>query len=98
MVHIIQGFIGFVSFEFIYKPKIVYILISRRSCKRAGTRFYTRGIDDEGEVANYVETEQLIYAGPDVVSHVQVRGSVPLFWEQRGIDGIQSTLAMTRTL
>ena len=30
-------------------------LISRLSCKRAGTRFNTRGVDDDGNVANFVE-------------------------------------------
>lgn len=43
---IVQGFIGILNFEFMYKPKVVYALISRRSNRRAGTRFYTRGIND----------------------------------------------------
>lgn len=30
-------------------------LISRLGWKRAGTRFNTRGVDDEGNVANFVE-------------------------------------------
>jgi len=33
------------------------MLISRRSRKRAGTRYNARGGDDEGNVANFVETE-----------------------------------------
>jgi hypothetical protein len=36
------------------------ILISRLSCLRAGTRFNIRGVNDDGNVANYVETEQII--------------------------------------
>jgi len=32
-------------------------LISRRSRKRAGTRYNARGLDDEGNVANFCETE-----------------------------------------
>ena len=35
------------------------ILISRRSRKRAGTRFNARGVDEDGLVANFVETEQI---------------------------------------
>ena len=35
-------------------------LISRLSCERAGTRFNVRGTNDEGHVANFVETEQVI--------------------------------------
>ena len=34
-------------------------LISRLSCERAGTRFNVRGTNDEGHVANFVETEQV---------------------------------------
>lgn len=49
-------------------------------------------------MANYVETEQLIFIGRDVISHIGIRGSVPLFWEQKGIDGIQSKLTMSRSL
>ncbi|KAH6689111.1 synaptojanin-2 [Plectosphaerella plurivora] len=58
-------------------------VISRLSCRRAGTRFNSRGIDDDGNVANFVETET-IYWSPrgTLFSYGQVRGSVPLFWEQ----------------
>ncbi|RLV89996.1 Polyphosphatidylinositol phosphatase INP52 [Spathaspora sp. JA1] len=59
-------------------------VISKQSWKRAGTRYNTRGIDDDGNVANYVETE-FIYFNPShnsIFSFVQIRGSVPTFWEQ----------------
>jgi hypothetical protein len=59
-----------------------YILVSRRSCYRAGTRFHTRGIDEKGNVANNVETEQTIYYQGALLSCVQTRGSIPLFWKQ----------------
>ncbi|KAG6041285.1 hypothetical protein E4U41_005113 [Claviceps citrina] len=60
-----------------------FSLISRLSCRRAGTRFNARGIDDDGNVANFVETET-IFCSPagTLFSYVQVRGSVPVFWEQ----------------
>ena len=35
-------------------------LISRRSRHRAGTRYFTRGLDDQGHAANYNETEQVL--------------------------------------
>ncbi|XP_052606848.1 synaptojanin-2 isoform X3 [Peromyscus californicus insignis] len=60
-------------------------LISRISCERAGSRFLTRGINDDGHVSNFVETEQTIYMDDGVSSFVQIRGSVPLFWEQPGL-------------
>lgn len=49
-----------------------YILVSRRSVYRAGTRFYVRGIDTEGQVANFVETEQIVQYEGNKYSYVQV--------------------------
>ncbi|UJR35353.1 hypothetical protein I4U23_028111 [Adineta vaga] len=59
-------------------------LISRLSCERAGTRFNVRGVNDDGAVANFVETEQvvLLYRQHNYSSFVIVRGSIPLFWHQ----------------
>lgn len=34
-------------------------LISRLGWKRAGTRFNTRGVDDDGNCANFVEVKRL---------------------------------------
>jgi hypothetical protein len=39
---------------------LTYILISRRSRHRGGTRYFTRGLDDQGHASNYNETEQII--------------------------------------
>ena len=58
-------------------------LISRLSCRRAGTRFNARGIDDDGNVANFVETETVFWSPVGLCfSYSQIRGSVPIFWEQ----------------
>lgn len=35
-------------------------LISRLSWKRAGTRFNSRGVDDDGNTANFVEVRPLL--------------------------------------
>lgn len=59
------------------------VLISRRSCERAGTRMHMRGADTAGNVANFVETEQLVFAGTARASFVITRGSIPLQWTQR---------------
>ncbi|KAF7992176.1 hypothetical protein HCN44_001501 [Aphidius gifuensis] len=61
------------------------VVVSRLSCERAGTRFNVRGSNDDGNVANFVETEQIIYLDNEVTSYIQTRGSVPLFWEQPGV-------------
>ncbi|PLB36711.1 SacI domain and endonuclease/exonuclease/phosphatase family protein [Aspergillus candidus] len=61
-------------------------IISRQSSRRAGTRFNSRGIDDDGNVANFVETEIILWTPPGITfSYVQVRGSVPIFWEQAAV-------------
>ena len=36
-------------------------VVSRRSRHRAGTRYKRRGVDAEGHVANYVESEQVCF-------------------------------------
>lgn len=50
---IIQGYVSFFEI-FLQGTKIFYILISRRSLKKGGTRYFDRGIDDNGNVANFV--------------------------------------------
>ncbi|KAF8078309.1 SacI homology domain-containing protein [Lyophyllum atratum] len=82
---------------FIHGRHMQLCLISRRSRFRAGTRYFRRGIDHEGHVANFNETEQLLLVeGPTTpgahrisddmfaskLSFVQIRGSVPLFWAE----------------
>ena len=57
-------------------------ILSRRSTKRAGTRFFRRGVDFDGYVANFVETEQIIEHKDSLASFVQIRGSIPFFWTQ----------------
>ncbi|KAM4729609.1 phosphatidylinositide phosphatase SAC2 isoform 2-T2 [Anableps anableps] len=65
-------------------PRFTVALISRRSRHRAGMRYKRRGVDTDGHVANYVETEQLIHVHSHTLSFVQTRGSVPVFWSQVG--------------
>lgn len=60
-----------------------HLVISRRSCRRAGTRYHCRGADEAGEVANFVESEQIFSCGDRHFAFVQVRGSVPLLWSQQ---------------
>lgn len=73
-------------------------MISRLSWKRAGARFRTRGIDDDGQVANFVETELILALESVTMSYVQIRGSVPLFWQQpqAGLGTLQQKVEITR--
>ncbi|KAK3717063.1 hypothetical protein LTR37_006118 [Vermiconidia calcicola] len=62
-------------------------LISRRSVKRAGLRYMRRGIDDDGNVANTVETEQVLSTmtwkpSDKAFSLIQTRGSIPMHFSQ----------------
>lgn len=81
------------------EPASSLTIISRLSCKRAGTRFNARGIDDDGNVANFVETETIFWSPNGVCfSYVQIRGSIPLFWEQSaGLLPQQQKVVITRS-
>lgn len=92
---------GYVRQEYIFLPigRISLTIIGRRSTKYAGTRFLKRGANPTGNVANYVETEQIVWdmassgnvADGRFSSFVQMRGSVPMRWSQdpstRGVVG-----------
>lgn len=88
LLYIIHGFCG-QSKLLIYGRPVYVTLIARRSSRFAGTRFLKRGANCEGDVANEVETEQIIHdasvmslSAGSFSSCVQVRGSVPLHWSQ----------------
>ncbi|KAF2497260.1 SacI domain-containing protein [Lophium mytilinum] len=70
------------------KKDFLLTIISRRSIKRAGLRYLRRGVDDEGNAANSVETEQILSTTTwdstedKIYSFTQYRGSIPLFFSQ----------------
>ncbi|GAA5994963.1 phosphatidylinositol-3,5-bisphosphate 5-phosphatase [Rhodotorula paludigena] len=113
--------------------RTVYIaLIARRSRHFAGARFLRRGVNDEGFVANDVESEQIVAEAlttpfytssstshphpslpptpplpptfpsehqsrrpsPRYTSHVQCRGSIPLYWSQDVARGLKPPIEM----
>ncbi|KAG0332440.1 hypothetical protein BG004_001268 [Podila humilis] len=91
---IFNGFAEFSATEINKKP-FTFVLISRRSRYRAGTRYFSRGVDSQGNVSNFNETEQLLIVEHRInsmvsgtsrnvttLSHVQTRGSIPIFWAQ----------------
>jgi hypothetical protein len=58
-------------------------IIARRSAKRPGTRQWRRGADTDANVANFVESEQIVeFHDGSITSFVQVRGSIPVMWSQ----------------
>ncbi|XP_066384405.1 phosphoinositide phosphatase SAC8-like isoform X1 [Miscanthus floridulus] len=81
IIPLIQG--SFQSAQFTLKDRPVRItLFSRRCNRRLGTRMWRRGANLEGATANFVETEQLVEYEGLTSSFIQVRGSIPLLWEQ----------------
>ncbi|KAK5986388.1 Phosphatidylinositide phosphatase SAC2 [Trichostrongylus colubriformis] len=88
IVPIMQGSISHETLSVGDDPQIPSMLnitlISRRSINRAGVRYLRRGIDSESNVANFVETELILNIFDHHLSFVQVRGSVPIFWSQKG--------------
>ncbi|EPQ58006.1 hypothetical protein GLOTRDRAFT_114553 [Gloeophyllum trabeum ATCC 11539] len=94
---IMQGYYQVASFNVPREPvgsekgeyaPVDYILVSRRSRERAGLRYQRRGIDDEANVANFVETEAITRVEREgtqnIFSYTIIRGSIPLFWTQPG--------------
>ncbi|XP_020292603.1 polyphosphoinositide phosphatase isoform X2 [Pseudomyrmex gracilis] len=88
ILYIIHGFIGQSNVS-IFGRSMYVTIIARRSNKYAGTRFLKRGANFDGDVANEVETEQIVHdSGVSSLSRgrfssfVQMRGSVPAHWSQ----------------
>lgn len=81
IVPIIQG--SFRSAQATVNNRSVKLtIVSRRCMRRVGTRMWRRGADSKGNAANFVETEQILEAEDFVFSYVQIRGSIPILWEQ----------------
>ena len=64
-----------------------FIIIGRKDDRRSGMRFLLRGADLNGNVANFVETEEiLIYREQNGIAHIlsflQIRGSIPIIFTQ----------------
>lgn len=93
---IIHGFVDQACL-LILGRKVYLTLIARRLQHFAGARFLKRGVNMQGNVANEVETEQIVcdqlhtlfhdpkygfYNNRRVTLFVQHRGSIPLHWTQ----------------
>lgn len=89
---VIYGYAQFKQTTILNHP-VCFGLITRRSTYRAGTRYFRRGVDDDGNVANFNETEQILMVPTSearsssdlemqVYSYLQTRGSVPVYWSE----------------
>ncbi|KAJ3203458.1 camp-dependent protein kinase catalytic subunit [Entophlyctis luteolus] len=91
LVPVIQGYVEISKNASIGSGIFDFALVSRRSKYMAGFRYEKRGVDELGQVANFVETEMIVRSEQQgrLCSHLQIRGSIPLFWKQ---------IASTKTL
>jgi len=93
---VIFGFLEFKS-AVIKGKRFTFGIVSRRSRYRAGTRYFTREINADGDVSNFNETEMIFTTFPPNYNSnqvdasrrnffragfVQTRGSVPIFWTE----------------
>jgi hypothetical protein len=98
-IPMIQGFVA----EAKLSDTEMAILIMRRRWAMGGTRYNARGIDEEGNVANCVESEQIVikvsksenWIKEYTYSHTQIRGSMPFYWKQ---EGLKAKVGLSRTL
>ncbi|PVH16959.1 uncharacterized protein CXQ87_004517 [Candidozyma duobushaemuli] len=79
----IYGYFKSHTTEFKGHQKLDFALLTRRSWSRAGTRYFRRGIDEDGNVANFNETEQIFLTSDNqLFAFLQTRGSVPVYWSE----------------
>jgi hypothetical protein len=71
----IQGYVGMFTIPLPAPPTngaptvATLSLISRLGAKRAGTRFNTRGVDDDGNTANFVEVRRPLLRSRKLNAH-----------------------------
>lgn len=85
---VINGYVGIRTVSD-YPQEFNYAIIARKDSRRSGMRFLVRGNDKNGSAANYVETEHILIEKTredgrkiNLLSYVQIRGSVPFLWTQ----------------
>lgn len=83
LTYSIYGYVKSHSTKFRGSHTLDFALVTRRSRFRAGTRYFRRGIDEDGSVANFNETEQIFTSHEgQIYSFLQTRGSVPVYWTE----------------
>ncbi|ODV93374.1 hypothetical protein PACTADRAFT_51972 [Pachysolen tannophilus NRRL Y-2460] len=78
---IIRGFVKTVNTTLGIECEALLTIISKQSCRRKGSLYGPWGLDDDGNVANFMETECVLYFEKFCFAYTQVRGNIPVFWE-----------------
>lgn len=86
ITNLLYGYVGISNSADLSGEEVQLILISRRSRFFQGTFFESKGIDEQGNCANFVETELIMKLGFRTFSYVQYRGSPPLFIRHDKLD------------
>ncbi|KAJ2849284.1 ornithine aminotransferase, partial [Coemansia brasiliensis] len=84
---LVQGYVQIAQYHLSESSSLEVAIVSRRNCRRVGMRYERRGADADGNVANFVETEQILTVKADKMpvhytSFIQTRGSMPFCWKQ----------------
>ncbi|KAI5966927.1 INP51 [Candida pseudojiufengensis] len=80
LIIIARGYAKTVN-TYIGENEALMTLISKQSCAKQGPIFGDWGCDGDGSVANYVESELIIYTEKFCLSYIIARGNVPMYWE-----------------
>lgn len=60
---------------------LLMTIITKQDCKKSGSLLGPYGMDDNGNVTNFAETEFIVSDRGHCYSFVLLRGNVPLFWK-----------------
>ena len=73
---LIYGYVGIVNYQMKESEKemLTFIVISRKLIHNSNKIYYSTGLNDQGHVANYIETEQImIFKTESVKSSLKIR-------------------------
>jgi phosphatidylinositol-bisphosphatase len=81
-VYLIQGYVGILNYTILEtNQEFSSMLISRRNWLNPFPGSVSKGINEDGNVANLVETEQLLFFNNIVHSYVFLRGNAPIHYQ-----------------
>lgn len=79
---LIYGYVGIMNYTFCDNKKVfTTLLISRRNWLNPYMSDIAKGINHEGNVANYIETEQILLYDECIHSYIHLRGNAPILYE-----------------
>lgn len=81
LTFLVRGFVKTFNVSLDGDDDSLITLISRISSAKLSGPFGIGGVDEEGHVSNFIETELLVYNKNHYFSYSQLRGNVPLFYD-----------------